>query len=194
MAGIIVPPLQLVYWPIPKNACTSLKRHFARILGIAKKSPNIHRAPFARTQEPLEGFRDLVVVRNPFSRLYSLWVNKIAEGHPTSPHFVDDLDVHVFKYCMTEIKSGMSFESFVYVILNDSIPRDPHWAPQSIQIPMTVTSYHKMEHISNIMGLFLPRENASHITVPWIDAYTPELMSFVHNYYREDFQRFQYEQ
>jgi hypothetical protein len=193
MAVIVIPPLRLVYWPIPKNACTSLKRHFARIIGIDKRSPNIHRAPFQTTQKPLRDFRDLVVVRNPFSRFYSLWVNKIAPGHPTSPHFVNDLDVHVFKYCMNRVRSGMSFESFANVILNDNIPLNPHWATQSSQVPVTVISYCRLERISHILGLFLPKENVSHIDTPWMEAYTPELMSLVHNYYREDFQRFQYE-
>jgi len=195
MAGIVVEPMKLVYWPIPKNACTALKRHFARLLGIEYGQQSIHSVLFQLTEEPLPGFQNLVVVRNPFARLYSLWVNKIADGHPESPHFVDGLDVHVFGQVWRQrIWSGMAFEDFAHSVLDSNIPPDPHWAPQSSLVPEEVTEYIHLEVLAPILSLLIPKENASHIPGHWTRGYDLSLCEFVRKYYEADFKRFDYDE
>ena len=190
MPGIVIEPRKLVYWPVPKCACTALKTAVAASLSLTYIG-NVHAAPFTWTPDPIPGYENFAVVRHPATRLYSLWVNKIAAGHPIGARYVDGMDVDVFGRFMERFRNGMPFEAFVRTALE--IPpteADPHWAPQAGQVP-TVATWCRLEDAEPLMRLLFPALNQSHYRMPWADAYQ-STWSLITSYYVEDFARFGY--
>ena len=188
MAGIVIRPLNTVYWFIPKNACTSLKAHYARLLKLPFRSP--HRARFEYTDVILPGFFNYAIVRHPFQRLYSCWANKIADGHPVSPDFVNGIDIHVFKGMMHQGYSEMPFEDFALLVMGAKVKDDPHWAPQSSQVPNGI-HFFKLEE-QPLLKALLHTSNADHTGGRWQDHFTPRVLNRALEYYAEDFRRYGY--
>lgn len=189
MKGIVLHYSRSVYWPIPKNACTTLKVHFINLLGIPCGN-NPHRADFEWTNCSIDGYSNWALVRNPYSRLYSLWVNKIAPGHPVQPSWPTKIDKNVFHKVKNIIHSEMSFENFVEVLLNSG-EKDQHWDPQSEMIPDNcfVT---KMEEFQ-CLNIMFPTHNKSHLsTCNWQKEYSEKTQRLVQDYYTNDFERFGY--
>ena len=184
MNGIIIEPTKSIYWAIPKNACTAMKVHFCKLLEIAVPDENPHIAPFNKTEAPIKGYRNWAIVRNPFARLYSLWANKIAPGHPEHPLFINHIDQNVFYALMNEVYSGMSFEDFTKVVL-ESKCRDNHWKPQAEQIPDNCETF-KLEEVGGLLSSMLPVLNGDNQN-NWEAAYTQELLDLVYVYYKNDF-------
>jgi hypothetical protein len=189
MPGIVIEPLKSVYWPIPKNACTALKRRIALLLGFPDP-PNPHDAPFTYADFTLPGYEDFAIVRHPLARIYSLWANKLAPGHPVAPDFVDNIDPHVFSPFPWVFRDGMSFDAFLQAII--SIPvgsADPHWAPQVTQMPPK-TKFYRIEDVGTLLRLAAPAENTS--VYPETPPVGRELARLVRAYYAEDFSVFGY--
>jgi hypothetical protein len=187
MAGIIIEPLKAVYWFMPKNACTTLKAHYANMLGLGYVTTP-HEAAFEYTDDVLDGYFNFCIVRHPLRRLYSCWANKIAEGHPVSDDFIDGIDIHIFKDTMDKVYSGMPFSDFVDVVLDAK--HDPHWAPQSEQSPEGIAHY-KLEELP-LFALF-PIVNKDHTGGNWRSAYSNRTITKAVEYYREDFERYGYQ-
>jgi hypothetical protein len=186
MPGIIIENLKTVYWPIPKNASSSIKR---RILEIERKHPyfpsNIHDPEFYKwTNDPIEGYQNFAIVRHPIQRLYSLWKNKIREPHPIGVNYVDDLDLNVFGNYLSLFRSGMSWADFVYAILRTSNNPDPHWATQISQIPNGCEiSIYRMESI--LLRLAFPMLNPSD-DQSWQDTDLGSLLDDLLRFYNND--------
>lgn len=183
MAGIVLHDRRVVYWQIPKAACTTIKRHLCHVLGIPAPV-NPHNVDlYTWTDSVIEGYYNFAIVRNPFSRLYSLWKNKVK----------DYLDVNVFDKYHRKIGifEGMSFDAFIGRIIAIPLNRaDIHYAPQCIQLPPEVTCVH-MENIHAFMMGVFPVENSSGLD-NWRHAYTPKTVAQVVKYYINDFKRFGY--
>ena len=183
MNGIVIRPAKIVYWPIPKNACSLFKFQIAQRLGLGING-NIHRTKFEYTHTPIEGFTNVAIVRNPLFRLYSLWKNKIEAD---IDHFVFD------KYPQFYI--GMSFEGFTEEILK--IPKkhaDIHFLPQHRQIPKDCIVY-KYEDASLLLEMLFQKRNASSYTIPVVEIenlISPQLLEKVKSYYEQDYRKFNY--
>jgi Sulfotransferase family len=90
--SILVPPLRLAYFPVPKNACSTLKILFYRIntgeiwSSARNGGQPIHRTKgyrtlkfsAARARVP-EGYQTLAVVRDPIDRFLSAYFNKVVD-------------------------------------------------------------------------------------------------------------------
>ena len=190
MRGIVLHFSKSVYWQVPKNACTTIKVHLINLLEIPNNG-NPHRAKFEWTETPIEGYTNWALVRNPYSRLYSLWVNKIAPGHPTVDSWPAGIDKNVFGKMGDSILSEMPFENFVFTLLNSG-RHNPHWNPQATMIPESCECT-RMEQFERPMRVLFPSHNRAHMdTSNWRVAYTPEMQKLVRNYYSEDFRRFGY--
>lgn len=139
--GIVIDKLKCVYWYIPKNACTSFKTFFGRIVGADfdpnTRNPerNAHGIEFKMIY-PSEaarysGYLHFAVVRDPLRRLYSLYRNKIHPDKRNTAHCENGVEKYVFGRWKNRFWGDMEFWEFAEAIAE--IPTqdaDPHFAPQ----------------------------------------------------------------
>ena len=187
MYGIVVDPLKTIYWFIPKNACTTLKVYYAKLLGL--EFSNVHVANFKRTNKILPEYFNFTIVRHPFQRLYSCWANKLAPGHPVANGFENDIDINTFRGMTDLFYSEMSFEEFALLAMGRKTRDDQHWKPQSKLVPKGVNFY-KMEELP--LRAFFPVRNADHTGGRWEDHFTDKVLKKALKYYAEDFSRYGY--
>jgi len=184
MSGIVIHSRRVVYWQIPKAACTAIKHYLCSVLGNPNPGNPHDEQLYTWTNKVIKEYYNFALVRNPFSRLYSLWKNKVR----------DSLDIHVFdpkRHRRYGIVQGMPFDAFIRAILSIPLDRaDIHYLPQHCQLPQGVTCIH-MEDVQAFMRGILPVENSSPAG-DWHYAYGPETMGMVVQYYAPDFQRFGY--
>lgn len=184
MPGIVVHPLQVVYWPIPKNACTTLKTYFAGLLSL-DYSGIVHDAPFEWTRNPITNYYNFSIIRHPVNRLYSLFKNKIIPGKGTNEMYLNGAERAVFER-YGYFHGAMSFDEFVSAILRVNDP-DPHFARQCDQIPDGVNIFKLEEAL--LFRILLPKLNSS-------GAYgmniKPETKGLIYEHYREDFIKYGY--
>ena len=129
--GIVLHELKMVYWYIPKVACTTLKIHFADLCGLPydKGDPmSVHDYcwnQWEKVSEPIEGYGNFALIRQPMERMASLYIDKIF-------------------YNYSELVFGrfggfypkMPFENFLFKIMSIENP-DIHFERQSNLIPKT---------------------------------------------------------
>ena len=221
-----------VYVETPKAACTTLKHLVARLEGVAPDpdAPWHHRETrrdmriHERQNFPIPTLLDLgpefwdnlsqqtvdwfvfAMVRNPYSRLVSVFNNKVRAGEPGYRH----LEAR-FGDRAPFAGPRAAFAAFVKEIVADpaAIEADAHLRPQaSLLMPRLVPYRHifKIEamdkfavvfadHLQRVAGLSLPqpgRHNAAG-SDDWRSYYcnvTAEIVSVV---YREDFEYFGYD-
>jgi len=193
MPGIIIEGTKTVYWPIPKNGCTTMKAYLCQVFGLGNQK-NVHTAPFPKTPTPMKGYRNFAIVRNPYARLYSLWKNKISPERVKHPKFKENqVDPNVFKRWPDLFRANMSFEEFVDAVL--SIPpqeADHHFSPQSLQIPKQGVEICKLEEVAPLMHSIMPAYNTSPKS-DWKSFYKfGSMTQRVWDYYKQDFLRFKY--
>lgn len=204
MNGILLKEEGLIYWFVPKVMCTSMKVLIAKHQNLQFKNP--HEASFARCSADSEpdSLRGFAIVRNPFSRLVSLYCDKIRKGYRGYgfPNGVEKFVLGGYG----KFTENMSFEDFVYTCLTE-IPRkdaNVHWKPQIYQIPVSCNYIFKQEDTQYLHAFLqsngidtenLKRHNQSPKKhVRWIDFYRDsKLVDLVEEYYMSDFTRFNYE-
>jgi hypothetical protein len=189
MAGIVVEPLKIVYWFIPKNACTAMKIHYANMLGL--EFDNVHDAPFQYTNKVLKRYFNFAIVRHPFQRLYSCWANKLAPGHPVDEGFVNDIDPNVFYGMFDLFYSGMPFDKFALLAMSKKTRNDQHWKPQTRLIPEKNIALYRLEDLP--LSVFFPVANKDHTGGRWQDFFTDEVKRKAEEYYSEDLIRYGYQ-
>lgn len=182
MPGIVVHQSKVVYWFIPKNACTTLKTYFADLMGI--KYTIVHDAPFEITRQVIPGYFNFAIIRHPVPRLWSLYKDKLKPDGRTDEYY--DNGVHrIVLQKFGIFHKGMTFDEFVSAVISIKEP-DDHFGLQCYQIPKEVELF-KLEN--TLLFKIFPKRNA---TEP--PGYIPpETIGKIINHYREDFLRFQYE-
>ena len=221
-----------LYVELPKTACTAMKRllvniegarfdrnarpyhretrrdmliHQRRYVGI----PTLMDVPASARDEILAGSSDwfvFAVARNPFSRLVSVFENKIRVGEPR----YRALEAHYGDHgAFADPRSA--FAAFVRDIIADRDQRDanPHFTSQvrllmPLLIPYTrIFRFEQIEqavaalreHLSahGVVGpVELVRENVS-LSSPWRDYYDEPTARTVADAYAEDFREFGYD-
>jgi hypothetical protein len=203
MPGIVIHENKVVYWYIPKNACTSLKTYFAKLLGLEYEI--VHDAPFELINDfnSLPDYFHFSIVRHPFVRLYSLYKNKILSEPIDSDFFERGVEKIVFKYWMDRFWAGMTFNDFCKSV--SSIPHheaDPHFGPQFLQLPPANVYIMRMENLNQEINKVFPllglNPKIKHKNRSSNGSWHNELTSVVSfnaigQYYYEDFKRFFYE-
>ncbi|WP_309381107.1 sulfotransferase family protein [Cerasicoccus frondis] len=164
---LINPKHHFIYCPIPKVACTSLKHWFIHSLGedidfkdiseahahVDKNYTLLH-TDRRQAKHAIHHYQRMVVVRNPWSRIVSGYIDKFVR-EPFNPpkadvmeaiyrrkgHQVNRTGTYIWKTMGQEIKmpmdpaipyhEGISFQDFVeYLSLTPNRELDAHWLPQ----------------------------------------------------------------
>src|SRR6056297_620687 len=165
---------RLMYLPIAKNACTSLKRLTAELGGLTlKPKEDIHKRLdntntglmfVNREDADIEhnlaqpGWMRFVVIREPLERLVSAYIEKFAVNRqqPGVKITCDPVLMRTFKAGWLreeDYERGITFRQFVSDILAQHPNRlDPHWRPQAQYLknfpPTHVYRMHEMEKLA----------------------------------------------
>ena len=126
--------LNLVYNRVQKNANTTTTAFFCELNGQNFGShieaiSMARRLPWRSFRE-LPNFHTLVVIRNPYSRLLSAFLQKFGHRRADYASRYGDFDV-----------SPVGFRSFVEYLLEHGIGDDSHWDLQMKQIPFPLSAY-----------------------------------------------------
>jgi glycosyltransferase involved in cell wall biosynthesis/ubiquinone/menaquinone biosynthesis C-methylase UbiE len=214
---VILPDRNAIYVVIPKTGCTSIKKFISEHYGW-NVVENVHN-PKSEIYEHIsfEPFNDLLngdpyvftFVRNPFSRLYSVYRSKRYPGID-HPNFIDGIEAGL--YAMGFRKSH-SFKEFVHLVCETPDEEsDPHVRSQVRFIvdergDSALSEFYRFENFQNSVVKLAERLEISLTTqkLPWenksatspdefIHAYDQDLIDAVVNRYIEDFQLFGYKQ
>lgn len=188
MPGIIIHELKAVYWPIPKNACTTLKTYYADMMKL-KYDGLVHDAPFEYTDKPIHGYYNFAIVRNPIDRLCSLFKNKVRPDRDTDAMYLRGCERPVFeRYGI--FHNGMNFDEFVSAIVSIRDP-DPHFDKQVNLVPEGV-DVSKMENYWQLIAIswVLPKLNSSG---SYHTVMSKETKDMIYEHYKEDFIKFGYD-
>lgn len=147
---------KIMYLPIAKNACSSLKRVVAELGGLhLDRFEDIHRKLdnentglmfYNREDEDIitalgqPGWMRFVTIRDPLERLVSAYVEKFVINR-LSPDVKITCDPVLMRRRKIgwlrepDYERGITFRSFVKDIVSQSPDRlDPHWRPQSLYV------------------------------------------------------------
>lgn len=201
MNGIIWHEKKLIYFFIPKNGCTSLKKVFADGQGLTYDTP--HAANFDRCSPEMargmSGYHTFAVVRNPLARLVSLYRDKVRPGYK-GWGFRNGIESFVLAPYGV-FHQGMSFPEFANACLDMPLSNaNRHWKPQAGQVragqwmPETII---RLEDYAEAVPAFLaqfgieielPRLNPSwrQDARPWQEWYDGPTLEKAKQYYAED--------
>lgn len=154
MPGLVFHKDKIVYWFVPKNACTTLKKFFADNAGLQYR--DVHNAPFERTNVIISEYYNFAIVRHPVDRLWSLYKDKLKpDGRNDRYHTNGVQNIVLAKYRI--FHKDMTFDEFVDAIISIQNP-DDHFGLQTGQIPKGV-DIHKFEE--TLLLKVLPKKNVS---------------------------------
>ncbi|NER78116.1 MAG: sulfotransferase family protein [Leptolyngbya sp. SIO1D8] len=218
---IILPELEAIYIPIPKVACSSLKKAFAEALDIdlslvKSKDKSIHQIYFPYIfADEISGYSQyfkFAFVRNPWDRLVSCYKDKIKSDRDYVGRrnlFVEGVHRGLVQYGV--FRAGMPFDEFVQAI--SEIPdseSDPHFRAQYTFLvdengSMLVDFIGRFEQLSNdfaelckeleISSLSLPHTNKTNKSgqKAYVKYYTTPLRELVRERYSKDIETLGYD-
>ena len=201
----------VVYLNNPKVGCSTVKFNLWRALvpDAAEEAMDVHKiagSPFTDDLASInwiETSRIFTFVRNPFVRVVSAYLNKIAKRE--RPHWL--LFAQRYKVPVEQV---LSFDAFVQLISDDAPEElDPHWRAQRINLmypfvmPNVIGRLENMdEELPQILAHFLgtpaePTNRKSPHGTNASDSYqayfrNPETLRRVLTLYYEDFLHFGY--
>ncbi len=217
--SILLRRYDAVYVEIPKVACTSIKAALARLLGIRLDhlGGNPHEADFPVPPEPSEDDRRLypglfafAFTRNPWDRLLSCYRDKIRGEVAGFTKFTIRSGVADCLAGHDAFVADMTFDEFVRAVNSISdVDADAHFRSQYTFLQTGagtvgvdfVGRYESirsdLEHVAQAIGLpanfELPRLQAAHTAVNYVDYYNMETREIVASRFREDIHTFGYE-
>lgn len=223
-------PKRYMYFEVPKAACTQMKELLRTLedappielftggLWVSRRDMFVH----ARQNVPLPSLIDLdnqtqrevlesahffrlTVVRNPYTRLISVWKNKVMLCEPGAEEMYLQIRGHLPE--LHPKKCVVSFEEFVDYIEKHCDLRtcDPHWRRQvdhTFFAALNFSCVAKMEHITEGLHEFqqhlgvseplrAPGTNVSALSHS--PAYSRDLAEKVFNLYKSDFELLGYD-
>jgi len=216
--GIISQKHKFIYIPIPKVACSSIKKSLLPIFDL-DYNLNPHQAPFPtipnREIIAQKEYLTFAFVRNPWDRLVSCYRSKIRSASVNYPSMVNGVFVGFLKKYGNRFYADMTFTDFTTEVcrIPDSIS-DPHFrsqyyslAPNGELLPNFLGRFENLENdfqeICRIAGLplklphmFGNKAKEDH-KKPWVKVdyrgyYTKELEEMVRKRYSRDIDLFEY--
>jgi hypothetical protein len=232
--GIVSERLHYIYVPIYKSAHTSIKRRLWQIenrygyeiqipehyFGVhystkKKNTHTIHHQPWPIYQKNdnqlwlnylIGDYLKFTVVRNPYSRLLSAYLDKIRPHSQLNADKKEEVRLH---YNLMQYPD--SFACFVEQLCQQSDNQvNLHWQSQTYIIAFDLIHYDKIGHVENLAEFYdflqtqfpkareIPLNNAENIlhqtsaASKLIDFYTPQLQQKVYQRYKKDFINFGY--
>jgi hypothetical protein len=226
-SAIVAPSSKVVYLPNPKAACTSIKTVLLEMEGLrlpsrislsneTSREMTVH----DRDIYPLDTLAELpasmareilgsdlwyrfTVTRNPYSRFFSAWKDKVLFREPgVSMNPAED------RYGSDgQIEVGATFRCFVRAFAADPLPHllDYHFMPQWRTTFHDHVQYSEVFHTDDTARLesvlrsrtggevTLPRMNEG-LSLDWRSAYDEATLRLVHELYAEDFVRFGFDE
>ena len=214
--NILLEDYKIIYFPVAKVACSSIKKLFADLLEL-KYDPDdiddsVHELnfPFVNKKEIFsrryDGYLKFAFVRNPWDRLFSCYKSKVLQD---PDYYIRGFTQGVFdgflKYGNT-FYAGMNFSEFVFAIREISDKdADEHFRSQYISLYNTngarltnyIGKFEKIDqdffHVANWLHqeVKLPRLMQSDNRL-YTEAYTHKLIQVVADRYKEDIELFDY--
>jgi hypothetical protein len=174
-ASFVSTKKRLLYVETPKAACTALKWILADIDGyeiplvLTKFETQLEMCIHYREVHPLPSLNDFdeqqareiledpeyrrfCVVRNPFTRLVSVWANKIRQQEPG---YRNTTCLAVLKHAGRDDSAGPpTFREFVKWVLDTNDPRtcDNHWRSQKYLLYPDLINYGFVLKVENLSG------------------------------------------
>lgn len=203
------------YFRIPKCANSTVIRTLARYdrsLGMAPESNSISAIKHATSgllrarawslSSLARRYYCFTVVRNPYARLLSAYLDKIAAAHPGQYGYIaraSGKDI-----------GEVTFADFVSFLENGGLFTNPHWAPQHTILPIAVhaLSYvgrvetleadlrHVVEALPDLTeftGIWSREDRRRHSAMQLGSYYTDDLAARAQRLYSDDFKLFGYE-
>jgi hypothetical protein len=221
-------PSRSVYAPVPKAGCSSIKAYLRRIEGYAKDldverlhnkrlnglsyASSLSRGQMVNALFARNGYFKFTVVRNPFARLVSAYVDLLSDRDGQGPRHVA-----AHQELLAEVRSrrdarpseltSITFEDFIHSLENRRpVDLDRHWQPQSHLTMSALLSYdmvirleeldERAPELADRLGTDLvlsERLNATRARQVDLVAWFPtELEQIVLSVYAADFRRFGY--
>jgi tetratricopeptide (TPR) repeat protein len=178
--------IKLVYCSIPKNACTLFKNIIVEYSEdkseYEKSNQNIHQFLISKRGKVStllscvrdSGYFKIVILRNPFSRLTSGYLDKFAK-HINPESFALDVirDVQQFLGLEINVENSITFEQFIkYLARKKDYELNDHWRPQnnfvgSVKFDL-VGQFENLNHVIDILqnnyGIRMKKEGSEHAT------------------------------
>jgi chondroitin 4-sulfotransferase 11 len=116
MLAVCIRQFKILYYPIPKVACSSIKYCFAKMLGLICNPKTVHQVlPLTKIEANwkylYENWFSFAFVRNPWDRIVSCYLDKVADK---SFYCKGSLFEGFEKY--DSIYYQMGFEEFIHAI------------------------------------------------------------------------------
>lgn len=131
LVKIVVPCRRFVWLWAPKNAGGSISRTLIQVYGQDAVACDLPLESLWKLNPEIRKFRIVAFKRNPFTRIVSCWLNKIADPRSFNPR-------HQRRY--RDLRPGMSFPEFAEWLTTPEgadDKADPHWQSQYLQLSRT---------------------------------------------------------
>ncbi len=142
-----------IYTFIPKNACSTMRYSVALSNGFIRGSKDlnwIHNNNLTLSVKDLTVLLNpsysFVILRCPYARLVSVFLDKFLTGKPSALNFIK-------KYMENTDVDDISFQDFIYRISElERYDLNEHWRPQvDFLLYKTYTRYFSLESINNMI-------------------------------------------
>ncbi len=153
-----------LYQPIPKCGCTSIKTTLLELEGLPVSPdewtrhnkerngfPGTHELPPAKQQAIFEGRTNtfkFVIVRDPYTRMASVYADKIVNGYKKRSRYWIDLIKTAAKQQGVPLSEVITFEEFVRVVSAQPMEdMDPHWRQQHYEGRFGIIKFDFVGHV-----------------------------------------------
>ena len=214
--NILLKDYKIIYFPVAKVACSSIKKVFADLLDLKYDLDDIDDSvhelnfPFVKIRDisskRYDGYLKFAFVRNPWDRLFSCYKSKILQD---PDYYIRGFTQGVFDGFLKygdKFYAGMSFCDFVFSIRK--IPdkdADEHFRSQYVtlydrngtRLTNFIGKFEKIDkdfsHVANWLHqeIKLPRLMQSDNRL-YTESYTSKLIKIVAERYKEDIELFGY--
>lgn len=179
-------PAKVIYCPIGKNACTFLKTEVARSAGLPQFNEiarDIHFTtdyictglqlsdyPPERAKRLMTApqFFKFAVLRDPFDRLLSAYIEKFVMGRlqPANIHHTKSIVVPVQRAAglsTPDFDQGITFRQFIeFVSKANAAKLDPHWRPQICYLQgINYTRLFRIDQLDEVMDILEERSGVA---------------------------------
>jgi len=200
-----------IFFRIPKNANSFIIANLLLLQNgsrlslpevdmLKTRQSSIHLLTWKEAEKKLNTYFTFLVVRNPYSRVASAYLDKIVREKPPIMKVRNRLGLNAV--------APISFKQFVeYLLIEGALLDDSHWAPQSDLVPLSDYYFNFVARFETLVddtafilqtiygrSLVTPlaQEHATNASSMLVDLYDDDLIDSVHQLYRQDFNRFGY--